>query len=149
MSAPVASIQTVEENLKDTSNDPSMSLVEWTTAGGGETVIIHTNQSVNLNENNFAFNVRYEDEDSDNLEETFEVNSKFFEDTIGEENNVNDNLYAEFMRKNKISLDTFLYSSELILFDAFDVLPVKIEKKLCWFFNIIFCSSQYLFQWVP
>ena len=42
MSDHAASLQKTENNLKDTSNGPSISLVEWTTAGGEETHIIHT-----------------------------------------------------------------------------------------------------------
>ena len=84
---------------------------------------------MNLNEHTLAFNVADEDEDSDNLEETFEVNSEFFEDTIVEENKVDENLSTKFMQEHKINLDTLLYSSELLFFDAFDILPVKIEQK--------------------
>ena len=103
--------------------------MEWMPAGGGATNIVHTDQSVNSNEYTLAFNIADEDEDSDNLEETFEVSSEFFEDAIGEENKIHENFSAEFMQENKINIGTFLYSSELFFFDAFDVLPVKTERE--------------------
>ena len=102
-----------------------MSLVEWMAAGGDAIHIFHNDQSVNLNKHYIAFN--FISDVSEGVQENIEDYSKCFEDIFVEENEVDEIFSAEFMQDNKIDLDTFLYSSDLFVVDAFDVLPEKTE----------------------
>ena len=117
MNVPAASLQKIENNLKDmwpnfpSSNNPSMSLVEWMATGGDSMNIVHNYQSNNLNEHSITFN--FSTEDSESVQDDLEDDPRFFEDDILEENQVDNIFSAEFMQENKINRDTFLYSSEL------------------------------------
>ena len=73
---------------------------------------VHSDRSIDLNEHYITFN--FPAEVSEDVQEDLEDNSKFFEDAIMEENEVDENLSPEFMQENEIIRDTFLYPSELI-----------------------------------